>query len=198
MTRIFLVALGLICLPYLASAIVDEWTPEGFDWDSAFINDSIPNGLSMRLDEVPETTDLAYPLIQTDELGVQLVPIAAFFGIAYRVSTVAVAGISLKNTVETCQQTANKEATVYKCLEGVFGTAMAFGGAASASKRLGNQLRGVLFPHRFQTGGTAEIVCRVPSLFISPRAHKKRNTGAGKLPDTPTSSPRCAGPAWPQ
>ena len=45
-------------------------------------------------------------------------------------------GLSLKNTINSCKQTANKEAGVGPCLEGVFGTVMAFGGAASASKNL--------------------------------------------------------------
>lgn len=162
MTRISLITLSLICLSSLASAIVDEWTPEGFDWDNAFVNESIPSGLTMKADEIPETTDLANVRIQTDELGVQVVPISVFFGTAYRLSALAVAGIALKNTVGTCQQTANKEASVYKCLEGVFATAMAFGGAASASKTLSHQIKGLLFPHRFQNGGTVDIVSRAP------------------------------------
>lgn len=160
MTRISpLISLGLFyLLPCLTSAIVDKWTPEGFDWDGAFVNSSIPSGISMRLDEAPNTTDLTYLPVQPDEKGVQIVPIAAFFGFAWRAASIAVAGISLKNTVKTCKQTANKEASVYDCVEGVFSTAIAFGGAASAAKKIGKTAKGILFPHRIPNNGVVEIV----------------------------------------
>ncbi|KUM63247.1 hypothetical protein ACN42_g3875 [Penicillium freii] len=159
MTRISaLIALGLFyLLPCLTSAVVDKWTPEGFDWDGAFVNTSIPSGIHMKADEAPHTTDLTNVLIQTDEKGVQIVPIAAFFGFAWRVASIAVASISLKNTVKTCKQTSNKEASVYDCVEGVLSTAVAFGGAASAAKQITKTARGVLFPHRIANNGLVDI-----------------------------------------
>lgn len=158
-----LIALGLFyLLPCLTSALVDKWTPEGFDWDGAFVNTSIPSGIHMRADEAPHTTDLTNVLIQTDEKGVQVVPIAAFFGFAWRVASIAVASISLKNTVKTCKQTSNKEASVYDCVEGVLSTAVAFGGAASAAKQIAKTARGVLFPHRIANNGLVDIVCQIP------------------------------------
>lgn len=98
MTRVpGLIALGLFyLLPCLTSAIDDKWTPEGFDWDGAFVNSSIPSGIHMRADEAPNTTDLTNVRIQTDEKGVQVLPIAAFFGFAWRLASLAVAGVSLR------------------------------------------------------------------------------------------------------
>ena len=172
-----LAALGLFyLLPCLTFAIVDKWTPEDFDWDGAFVNDSIPSGLSMRVDEAPETTDLMnMPMTSDSESSVQFVSIAAFFGFSWRVASVAVAGISAKNTVNTCKQTSNKEASVYECLEGVFSTTIAFGGAASALKKIGQTALGYLFPHRFADNGVVEIVCQTPYDFVNyvpPHAHK--------------------------
>ena len=68
-------------------------------------------------------------------------------------------GLSLKNTINSCKQTANKEAGVGPCLEGVFGTVMAFGGAASASKTLGHRIGRLMMPHRFLEDGTVNLVC---------------------------------------
>ena len=172
-----LTALGLFyLLPCLTFAIVDKWTPEGFDWDGAFVNSSIPSGLSMKAHEAPETTDLTnLPMTSDGENSVQIVPIAAFFGFAWRAASVAVAGISLKNTVKTCKQTANKQASTYDCVEGVFSTAIAFGGAASATKKIGQSARGYLFPHRIPDNGVVEIVCQTPQGFandVFPRAHR--------------------------
>lgn len=84
-------------------------------------------------------------------------------------------GISIKNTVNTCKQTSNKEVSVYDCLEGVFLTAIAFGSAASALKKVGQSARGLLFPHRIPNNGVVEIVCQTPQDSVndvSPRAHK--------------------------
>lgn len=85
------------------------------------------------------------------------------------------AGISVKNTVNTCKQTSNKEASVYECLEGVFSTTIAFGGAASALKKIGKTSLGYLFPHRFADNGVVEIVCQTPCDFVNyvpPHAYK--------------------------
>lgn len=158
MTRIHTLALGFLCLhPCLTGAIVDKWTPEGFDWDAPFVNETVSSGLTMKAQGAPSTTDLTNVALQTGEDGVAVVPVAAFLGFAWRVANIAVAGVALKNTVKTCKQTANEEASVYDCLEGVVTTAIAFGGAASAAKQIGSQARGVLFPHRLQNG-IAEIV----------------------------------------
>ncbi|KAJ5561882.1 hypothetical protein N7461_000643 [Penicillium sp. DV-2018c] len=157
MTRIHTLALGFLCLhPCLTGAIVDKWTPEGFDWDAPFVNDTVSSGLTMKAQGAPSTTDLTNVALQTGEDGVAVVPVAAFLGFAWRVVNIAAAGVALKKTIKTCKQTSNEEASVYDCLEGVVTTAIAFGGAASAAKQIGSQARGVLFPHRLQNG-IAEI-----------------------------------------
>lgn len=87
-----LTALGLFyLLPCLTFAIVDKWSPEGFDWDGAFVNSSIPSGLSMKAHEAPEATDLTnLPMTSDGDNSVQIVSIAAFFGFAWRAASVAV------------------------------------------------------------------------------------------------------------
>ena len=73
-------------LPYLCHHWqMDAWR---LDWDGAFVNDSIPSGLSMRVDEAPETTDLTnMPMTSDNENSVQVVTIAAFFGFSWRLAT---------------------------------------------------------------------------------------------------------------
>lgn len=95
MTRIHataLMALGLVILPY-TSAKIDKWTPEGFDWELPFVNESIPSCLSMKAHESPETSGNS--AMSTDSAdAAQVAFIAAFFGFAYRAASIAVAGIS--------------------------------------------------------------------------------------------------------
>ena len=42
--------------------------------------------------------------------------------------------------------------------KGIFGTVVAFGGAASASKDIGYQIARLLMPHRFRPDGTVDLV----------------------------------------
>lgn len=84
--------------------------------------------------EAPGTTDLSvlsanHPTT-IDAAGSQQIGVLAVLGFAWRAGSVAVFASSLKNTVNSCKQTANEGAGISPCLEGVMGTVFAFGGAA--------------------------------------------------------------------
>lgn len=145
------------------AALVDKWTPEGFDWSGPphMRSPDAPTGLWMNGSNIPSTTDVAIFKANnhtTTDIGVhQFFAIVPFLGIAWRVANIAAAGIALKNTINTCKQTAGGTNSAYKCAEGVFTTALAFGGAYSAAKKLGGQAGRYLFPHRFLPDGTVNL-----------------------------------------
>lgn len=151
---------GLSLLPFVTSV---EWTPADFDWNGLRVNDTAASGLWMYKHEAPDTTDLSMLSVDhpttADAAGVQQIGLTTALGIGWRVASFPAFGLSLKNTINSCKQTANKEAGVGPCLEGVFGTIMAFGGAASATKNLGHRLGRVMMPHRFLEDGTVNLVC---------------------------------------
>lgn len=151
---------GLSLVPFVSSV---EWTPADFDWNSLRVNDTAPSGLWMYKHESPETTDLSalsvdHPMT-ADAAGAERIGITTALGIAWRVASLPAIGVSLKNTINACKQTANEEAGVGPCLEGVFGTVVAFGGAASASKDLGYRIDRLMMPHRFLEDGTVNLAC---------------------------------------
>lgn len=151
---------GLFWLPFASSAA--EWTPADFDWDSLRVNDTAPSGLWMYKHEAPGTTDLSvlsanHPTT-IDAAGSQQIGVLAALGFAWRVGTVAVFASSLKNTINSCKQTANEGAGVGPCLEGVMGTVFAFGGAASANKKALHKAGSLILPHRFLPDGTVDLV----------------------------------------
>lgn len=150
---------GLSLIPFVSAV---EWTPANFDWDSLQANDTVPSGLWMYRHEAPKNTDLsvlsAHHPATVDEAGMQQVSVSTALGFAWRAAGIAAAGPSLSNTINSCKQTANKEAGVGPCLEGIFGTVVAFGGAASASKDIGYQIARLLMPHRFRPDGTVDLV----------------------------------------
>ncbi|RJE24495.1 hypothetical protein PHISCL_03187 [Aspergillus sclerotialis] len=147
---------GLSLIQFASSEI--QWTPPDFDWDSLRCNDTVPSGLWMYKHAVPETTDLsllsADHATSVDAAGVQLIGITTALGFGWRLANIAAFGTTLYDAVNSCQQTANKEAGVGPCLRGVFGSVVSFGGAASASKRLGKDIGKTLMPHRFFEDGT--------------------------------------------
>ena len=100
---------GLFLVPCASSAA--EWTPADFDWDSLRVNNTAPSGLWMYKHEAPGTTDLSvlsanHPTT-IDAAGSQQIGVLAALGFAWRVGTVAVFASSLKNTINSCKQTAN-------------------------------------------------------------------------------------------
>ena len=163
MVRFLHAGTALVSLSLVSLVSSVEWTPADFDWDSLRVNDTASSGLWMYKHEAPETTDLSalsvdHPMT-ANAAGVEQIGITTALGIAWRVASIPAFGLSLRNTINSCKQTANKEAGVGPCLEGVFGTVMAFGGAASASKNLGHRIGRTLMPHRFLEDGTVNLVC---------------------------------------
>lgn len=138
-----------------SAALVDKWTPEGFDWTgpSYMRTAEVPSGIWMNETSVEDPV-LAKSLVvnnhTTTEIGHQrFVAILPFLGFAWRVANIAAAGIALKDTIQTCKQTAGGSATKTDCAKGVLTTAISFGGAYSAGKKLIGQAERQLFPHRF-------------------------------------------------
>jgi hypothetical protein len=128
-------------------------------------------GVWMNLSTIPVTTninDLVLPEgVSISPRGitsintVQVAPIVVFLGYAYQAAVLVTTGISAKNAYDTCKQTLGGSETVYKCLEGVFSTAIAFGGASSAAKKLLGKAGRVLMPHRFAADGTFDMTMNV-------------------------------------
>ncbi|XHF96653.1 hypothetical protein AWENTII_000275 [Aspergillus wentii] len=160
-----LIALAGLPLTPFVSAAANKFTPDDYDWDSLSANDTVASGLWMYSHEAPETTDLStlsptHPA-SVDEAGMQQVAVLAALGWAWRAASVASFGIALKDTIDSCKQTANKDAGVGPCLKGVFGTVMAFGGAASANKNLLHKAGRLVLPNRFLPDGTVDLEMNV-------------------------------------
>lgn len=138
-----------------SAALVDKWTPEDFDWTGPqyMRTAEVSSGIWMNESSMPSTTQVKTLVANnhtTTQIGNQrFVAILPFLGLAYRLGTIALAGVTLKDTIDTCKQTAGGSATKGACAKGVISTAFAFGGAYSASKTLIGQAERQLFPHRF-------------------------------------------------
>lgn len=122
-----------------AFSVVDKWTPDYFDWNRAEIKTSPGSysGIWMDSQAIPNTINVTglVRAPRTDIDGHEFIAVAAFLGFAWRAASIAIAGVSLHDTIKTCNQTVNQQASAGYCVKGVFGTIMAFGGAYSATKK---------------------------------------------------------------
>ncbi|OQE80902.1 hypothetical protein PENNAL_c0043G08087 [Penicillium nalgiovense] len=110
-----------IALSGLALVMADtKRTPEDFDWNSLTY-------LSLLPDHHPTNVN---------SVGDSQVAVLVALGWAWRAASVAATGIDLKNTIRSCKQTANSDSGCGPCIEGLFTTAIGFGGVASANKKL--------------------------------------------------------------
>lgn len=138
-----------------SAALVDKWTPEDFDWNGPphMRTADVASGIWMNESSISDTT-LAKNLVINNHTTTQIgnerfIGVVAFLGLAFRLGTLALAGVTLKDTIDTCKQTAGGEATKIECAKGVIATAFAFGGAYSTGKTLISQAERQIFPHRF-------------------------------------------------
>ncbi|KAH8889243.1 hypothetical protein GQ53DRAFT_870292 [Thozetella sp. PMI_491] len=123
-----------------ALAIVDKWTPAGFDWN---IHDPGPaeswNGLFHNLSDPHVAVSkevMALGHMRTAADGTIALAIPFFLGVAYQVFNLALTGIGLAGAIKGCVQTEGQADNILYCVGGIVSTIIGVGGIASAAKNL--------------------------------------------------------------
>lgn len=133
-----LVALLAVASPVVA--VVDKWTPEGFDWSAH--DPGHPDtwaGLYHNLSDPSVNVSkavMAYGQVRTAEDGTELLAIPFFLGVAWQVFNLALTGIGLAATIKGCIQNEGQATSLLFCVNGLVSTVIGVGGIASAAKSL--------------------------------------------------------------
>lgn len=139
--------LALLAFASPALAVVDKWTPAGFNWsDHDPGHPDTWRGLYHNLSDPSvnvSTEVMAYGAVRTAEDGTELLAIPFFLGVARQVLNVALTGVGLAGTIQGCVQNEGQPASLLYCVNGLVSTVIGVGGIASAAKQLA-QSRGYL------------------------------------------------------
>lgn len=134
------VCLALLAFGLPAFAVVDKWTPAGFDWS---IHDpgspDTWNGLFHNLSDPSVAVSkevMALGQTRTAEDGTVALAIPFFLGVAYQVFNLALTGIGLAGTIKGCVQNEGETDNILFCVGGLISTIIGVGGIASAAKNL--------------------------------------------------------------
>ncbi|EHA20578.1 hypothetical protein CBS63078_2490 [Aspergillus niger] len=131
-----ILALGLATC---AVAVVDKWTPEGFNWSALdpgprenwkglYLNH---NGTAEHIHELAVTTGA--DVRTTEDVTLVVAPWA--IGLAWHAFNLVLTGAGLASTINTCAQNEGQADNIFYCITGLLSTIVGVGGEVSAAKK---------------------------------------------------------------
>jgi len=109
-----------------AFAVVDKWTPAGFNWSS--LETGSPDtwkGLYQNLSNPSVAVSkevMAMGVTHTADDGTTALVIPFAVGVAWQVTQLALTGASLASTISTCIQNEGNPTSIFYCAVGLVGT----------------------------------------------------------------------------
>ncbi|KAL4801954.1 hypothetical protein BDV18DRAFT_164464 [Aspergillus unguis] len=130
----------VLALSTCAAAVVDKWTPEGFNWSALdtgtreswkglYLNH---NNTEAHIREPSETTDVD---VRTTEDGATVLVAPWAIGLAWHSFNLALTGAGLASTIKTCTQNEGQADNIFYCATGLVSTIIGVGGEVSAAKK---------------------------------------------------------------
>ncbi|KAJ9270731.1 hypothetical protein DTO212C5_3228 [Paecilomyces variotii] len=183
-TYFFCLSLAVLVFSPLAIAVVDKWTPAGFNWSAV---DPGPkeswNGLYQNLSDPSVAVSkevMALGHVRTASDGSTALAIPFFLGLAWQAFNLVLTGAGLAGAIVSCQQSEGSPENIFFCVTGLLSTLVGIGGAASAAKTYA-QSRGYLgvAANAWSNSGLESIALDVfskrdlltPELKIAQHAH---------------------------
>lgn len=130
----------VLALSTCAAAVVDKWTPEGFNWSALdtgtreswkglYLNH---NNTEAHVRELTAITDVD---VRTTEDGVTLLVAPWAIGLAWHAFNLVLTGAGLASTIKTCAQNEGQADNIFFCVTGLVSTIIGVGGEVSAAKK---------------------------------------------------------------
>lgn len=123
-----------------AAAVVDKWTPDGFNWTALntgpreswkglYVNH---NNTETHINELSAVTNAE---ARTTETGDAVLVAPWALGLAWHTFNLALTGAGLASTIKTCTQNEGEADNIFYCVTGLLSTIIGVGGEASAAKK---------------------------------------------------------------
>lgn len=130
-----------LTLTTCAVAVVDKWTPAGFNWSALDIGPRESwkglylnhNGTEAHIHELAVQTDSVDVRITEDGATLLVAPWA--IGLAWHAFNLALTGAGLASTIKTCTQNEGQADNIFYCVTGLLSTIIGVGGEVSAAKK---------------------------------------------------------------